>query len=219
MTFEVLDEHEQGERVQKWLRDNAMSILIGIGVGLLLIFGWQQWKVHQARHKLEAATQYHVFVDKLDKKDYAAATTLKEKLRSDYNDTAYAILAAMRQAEADLKRNEKESARSAMEWAYQNSKNLALKTLAGTRLAQLQLAENKADAALTLLNSLPQESYAELIAELRGDALVALGRKDEAKTAYQEALTVLEPGASSRTQLEMKLNDLGVDKQSIEKQS
>jgi len=39
MAFDVLDEHEQGELVQKWLRENAMSIAIGIALGLILIFG------------------------------------------------------------------------------------------------------------------------------------------------------------------------------------
>jgi len=60
MAFEVLDEHEQGELVQKWLRENVLTILVGVGLGLVLIFGWQQWRSHRARHDLEAATQYEV---------------------------------------------------------------------------------------------------------------------------------------------------------------
>jgi len=214
MAFDALDEHEQSEKVQKWLRDNAMSIMIGIGVGFLLIFGWQQWKVHQTRHKFEAATQFHVFVDKLDKKADTAATALADKLRSDYQNTGYAVLAALRQAESAVKQGEKDKARSALEWAYQNTQEPALKTLAGTRLAQLYLAENKADAALSLLDSLSKEAYAELIQELRGDALVALGRKEEAKTAYEQALAPSEAGVQNRAIIEMKLNDLGVEKKS-----
>jgi predicted negative regulator of RcsB-dependent stress response len=45
--------------------------------------------------------------------------------------------------------------------------------------------------------------------ELRGDALVALGRKDEARTAYTDALTNLDANAPNHAFLEMKLNDLG----------
>ena len=58
MAFDLLDEHEQGELVQKWLRENAMSIAIGIGLGLVLIFGWQQWQAHRVRNAAEAASQY-----------------------------------------------------------------------------------------------------------------------------------------------------------------
>ncbi|MGB2789536.1 MAG: tetratricopeptide repeat protein, partial [Dokdonella sp.] len=58
MAFEVLDEHEQGELVRKWVRANAMSILIGITIGLLLIFGFQQWKARQLQTQGEASTTY-----------------------------------------------------------------------------------------------------------------------------------------------------------------
>ena len=41
MAFDVYDDYEQGERVQQWLRKNGVSIAVGIGLGLALIFGWQ----------------------------------------------------------------------------------------------------------------------------------------------------------------------------------
>ncbi|HET9189990.1 MAG TPA: tetratricopeptide repeat protein, partial [Rudaea sp.] len=79
MAFDVLDEHEQGELVQKWLRENALSILIGVGLGLVLIFGWQQWRSHRNAHRLDAATQYQVFRDDLTKKDVAGAKAIAAK--------------------------------------------------------------------------------------------------------------------------------------------
>ena len=88
MAFDVLDEHEQGELVQKWLRENAMSIAIGIALGLLLIFGWQQWKAHRARHAADASAQYQALVDAFDAKRNDDAKTLAEALRKDYPDTA-----------------------------------------------------------------------------------------------------------------------------------
>src|SRR3954464_8316368 len=91
MAFDVLDEHEQGELVQKWLRENAFSIVIGVGLGLLLIFGWQQWHAHRAAHRLDAATQYDVFSSNLDKKETDAAKAIAAKLTSDYADTPYAV--------------------------------------------------------------------------------------------------------------------------------
>lgn len=213
MAFDVLDEHEQGELVQKWLRQNGTSILIGIGVGFLLIFGWQQWKLHNAQHAAEAATQYQVYIDKLDKKDWDAASALAQKLREDYADTAYAVFVAMRQAESALQRGEQAPALEAMQWAHQHSKGDAMQALSGTRLAQIEIAQGKYDDALKVLNELPIGGYAALISELRGDALVALGRRDEAKTAYTETLTNLDAHAPNRANVEMKLNELGVEKQ------
>ena len=53
MAFEEYDEYEQSELVQKWLRENGVSIIVGIAIGLVGIFGWQQWRNHQARNEAQ----------------------------------------------------------------------------------------------------------------------------------------------------------------------
>jgi len=212
MAFDVLDEHEQGELVQKWLRENAFSIVIGVGLGLLLIFGWQQWHAHRASHRLDAATQYDVFSSNLDKKDNDAAKAVAAKLASDYGDTPYAVLASMRMADSAAAHGDQDGARAALESAYQHAGNDALKTLSGLYLARAEIAQKKAQEALDLLDKLPAAGYTALRDELRGDALVALGRKDDARTAYTNALTNLDAAAPNHAFIEMKLSDLGTEK-------
>jgi predicted negative regulator of RcsB-dependent stress response len=209
MAFDVLDEHEQGELVQKWLRENAMSIIIGVALGLLLIFGWQQWRGHRDAHRLDAAVQYEVFGTDLDKKDADGAKQIAAKLQSDFGDTPYATLAAMRLAEDAAARGDHAAAQVQLQSAYDHAGIDALKTLAGLYLARAEIAQNKAKEALDLLDKLPQAGYAAMRQELRGDALAALGRKDEARTAYNDALTNLDPNAINRAFVEMKRNDLG----------
>lgn len=209
MAFDVLDEHEQGELVQKWLRENALSILIGVGLGLLLIFGWQQWRNHRATHRLDAATQYDVFSANLDKKDVESAKAISAKLQSDYADTPYATLSALRMADNAAARGDHDAAHAALDSAYQHAGIDALKTLSGLYLARSDIARKKAQDALDLLDKLPAQGYAALRDELRGDALAALGRKDEARTAYTDALTNLDANAPNHAFVEMKLNDLG----------
>jgi predicted negative regulator of RcsB-dependent stress response len=208
MAFEVLDEHEQGEQVQKWLRENAMSILIGIGLGLLLLFGWQQWRTHRAQHQMDAAVQYDTLSSDVAKKDYDAAKAIAAKLKSDYADTPYALLAAMREADIAIERGDAESARTALDWAWQHAGLDALKAVAGLNLARVQIAQTKAQDALDLIDKLPKGGFDATVAELRGDALVALGRKDDARAAYTDALTHLDQNAPNRAFVEMKLNDL-----------
>lgn len=213
MAFDVLDEHEQGELVQKWLRENALSILIGVGLGLVLIFGWQQWRSHRNAHRLDAATQYQVFRDDLTKKDVAGAKAIAAKLQSDYADTPYAVLAAMLLASDDAARGDDAAANKALHDAYDHAGIGALKTLAGLNLARSEIAQKKAQDALTLLDSLPEEGYAALRDELRGDALSALGRNADARSAYTDALTHLDANAANRAFVQMKLDNLaGVEK-------
>ena len=38
---ELLNEYEQSEKVRGWLRNNALGLIGGVGLGLALIAGWQ----------------------------------------------------------------------------------------------------------------------------------------------------------------------------------
>jgi len=79
----------------------------------------------------------------------------------------------------------------------------------GRRGFRVEIARTKAQEALDLLDHLPPSGYAAQIGELRGDALVALKRTDDARAAYADALANLDPNAANRQFVQMKLNDLG----------
>jgi predicted negative regulator of RcsB-dependent stress response len=210
MSFDVLDEHEQGELVQKWLRENAMAIATGLALGLILIFGWQQWKVHKASQSGAAAAQYQALTDAAEAKKTDDVQKVAESLRKDYPSSIYAVLAALQQAEIAVGKNDLAGAASALDWAHQQTSDVSLKSLIGLRSARVKLAQGDADGALKLVEALPKENYATLAGELRGDALLKLGRTDDARKAYQEALAQQQDGpAPGRDVLQMKLDDLG----------
>lgn len=215
MAFDVLDEHEQGELVQKWLRENVLSIIVGLCLGLLLIFGYQQWRKHQASHRLDAATQFHVFAADLDKQDVTGAKAIGAKLDSDYANTPYATLASLRLGEYYASHDDHKNARAALRDAYDNAEIPALKTLSGLYLAKSEIAQKQPQAALDLIDKLsPNDGYAGMRNEVRGDALAALGRTAEARKAYDLALAGLDTNAAGSTNqkfLEMKLNNLSAD--------
>lgn len=210
MAFDVLDEHEQGELVRKWVRENWLSIVIGIGLGLILLFGWQQWRTHRAGRNMDAAVQYDTLSNDMTKKDYDAAKAIAAKLKSDYANTPYAVFAAMREADIATQKGDAETAYASLDWAWQHASIDALKAVVGVDLVRVQLARGKAQEALDVLDKLPKGGFDAATAELRGDALAALGRKDDARTAYTDAIGKLDPGAPNRSFLEMKLSDLGV---------
>jgi len=210
MSFDVLDEHEQGELVQKWLRENAMAIATGIALGLVLIFGWQQWKVHRSGQGAAAAAQYQALTDAVEAKKPDEALKVAESLRKDYPRSAYAVLAALQQADIAIGKNDLATAASALDWARQNAGLSSLESLVALRSARVKLAQGDADAAIKLIDALPKDDYAALAGELRGDALLKLGRADDARKAYQQALSqVSDAAAQGRSVLQMKLDDLG----------
>ena len=63
---DLLDEHEQGERVRSWLRDNGAGIIGGIVLGLGLIWGWQWWQQQRTGRTMQAGNDFQAAVSALD---------------------------------------------------------------------------------------------------------------------------------------------------------
>jgi predicted negative regulator of RcsB-dependent stress response len=205
-----LDEHEQGELVQRWLRNNGSSLITGIALGLALVFGWQWWQGKGGHHQEEAATQYHAYQQALDAKDVAKAKTFEAQLAGKYADTPYAPLAVLRQA-AFLQAGDKTTEAIALLQAAQPAFERAdMKELLQLRLARLQLIAGKPELAIRQLDVIgAKPQYPAIASELRGDAANAQGKRDQARLDYEQALTHLDQAAPTRALLELKLIDAG----------
>lgn len=210
MAFEEYDNYEQSERVQKWLRENGLSIVAGIAIGLVGIFGWQAWRNHQARNESMASQLYKQaqIAQVSGKPDIAAQFT--EQLMTDYAKSPYAVFAVSDRAKQQLLAKQPDKAEVSLEWAESHAADPALKSLIQLRMAQVQLARDNSAAALSTLDSIPANNYQGLAQELRGDVLVKLGRSDDARKAYKAALSALSEEAPQRGALQMKLDDLAV---------
>jgi predicted negative regulator of RcsB-dependent stress response len=208
MAFDAYDDYEQSERVQQWLRRNGGSIVVGVILGLLLIFGWQQWKAHTAGHSAAAANEYQALQSAVAAGKISQADVLTENLLKDFADTPYAWFAAGERAQRDVVAGKLDQAQVSLDWAEAHANDAALKGLTQLRLAQLKLAQDKAADALVVLDRIPAPAYNGLAQELRGDVLVKLGRPDEARKAYEAALSALGESAPQHGVVQMKLDDL-----------
>lgn len=207
MAFDQLDEHEQSEVVRKWIGDNAASILVGVGLGLLAIFGYFQWKGHQVRQQVVAAGEFQNFGAAVGAKNDERSKAALELMQKEHAGSPYTVVATMRWAEAAVAKKDLAGAEQSLQWAYDHAGDNSIKSLAGQNLARVKLGADKAADALTLVNALPVEGYAANIAELRGDILLAQGKRDEARSAYQASVDALDANAPNRQAIEMKRDD------------
>lgn len=208
MAFDEYDKYEQSELVQKWLRDNGVSIIVGIVIGLVGIFGWQQWRNHQARNEGEASHIYQQIQAAQASGKPDVAGQLTDRLMKDYVKSPYTLFAVSDRARQQVEAKQLDKAGSSLAWVESHATEPALKSLTLLRIAQVQLARDDGKAALATLERIPAGSYQGLVQELRGDVLVKLGRSDDARKAYQTALTSLSQEAPQRGALQMKLDDL-----------
>src|SRR5690606_239672 len=196
---DLLDEHEQSERVLAWLRSNGAGLIGGVILGLALILGWQWWKGHQATQGMQAGDDYQAMLETLEAKDVDKARAQAAALA----DTPYAPLAALDLAKAQLDAGQRDQAIATLRGA--DSSNAALEGILHQRLARLLIDAGKADEALQVLGD--ADDPASL--EVRGDAQVALGKSEEARVSYSKVLAGLDVASPSRRLVELKLTDVG----------
>jgi predicted negative regulator of RcsB-dependent stress response len=210
MAFDEYDKYEQSELVQKWLRENGLSIVVGIVIGLVGIFGWQQWRNHQARNESNASQLYKLAQVSVAANHPDIASQFTDQLMKDYDKSPYAVFAATDRAKQQVQAKQLDKAEASLDWAVAHATDPALKSLTELRKAQVELARDNGSAALATLDAIPANTYQGLVQELRGDVLVKLGRADDARKAYQAALSALKEQAPQRGALQMKLDDLAV---------
>ena len=207
--MDQIDEYEQGERVRTWLRNNGSSLITGIAIGLGCLAGWQWWQGQQAKQQVIAAGEFAAFSKAIESSQDDQAAAFATSLRQNHADTPYPALAALRQADALHAKGKDDEAVQALDAIAGEHLDPALLELAALRAARLQLALGKAEDAIKRLDAITDPAFAAVAAEIRGDAEMALGRRDAARAAYEKALASLDIGAPTRPMVEMKLTDAG----------
>ncbi len=197
---DLLDEHEQSERVRSWLKNNGAGLLGGVALGLGVIFGWQWWQKDQAGKQEQAYQSYQSAVEGLAKGDLKQTQSAVSALVKE--DELYANVAGLQLAKAQLGAGERDAAIATLRTLTPDD---ALKPLVNLRLARLLMDAGKHDEALKALDKAEDASSLEV----RGDALLATGKAKEAQDAYTRALTTLDAVSPQRRLVELKLIDAG----------
>ncbi len=209
MAIDILDEHEQSERVRAWLKDNASNMLTGVALGVALIAGWHWWQNAKSEHQTTAAVQFNTLIEAASARESDSVDAIAQSLRTEFADTPYALLAGLQVARVKLDAGEPQAARDALAAIDVSDQDPALASLVALRIARLDLALDKPADALAGLQPIANE-FGGLVDEARGDALAALDRAADARDAYQKALTVLDSGSPVYRTVQMKLDNLGV---------
>jgi len=196
---DLLDEHEQSERVRNWLKNNGAGLIGGIALGLAVIFGWQWWQKHQVQQAEQANVNYQSALTSIGAADLKKAQAEVQKLDGG---NAYANLAVLRLAKAQVDAGQAEAAIATLRGIKAND---TLQTLVDLRLARLLIDVGKGDEALKILGNAADSASLEV----RGDALLATGKPDQARDSYLKALTAMDVAAPQRRLVELKLSDLG----------
>lgn len=188
MVDEYLDEREQAEQLKQWFKENWLWMAAGIGLGLGGLYGWQGWNAYLDGKSQDAGQRFVAMLQAFDAADQAQGRELAAEITSKYASTPYADQAVLVLARVDAEAGQLDDAAARLRQVMEQSKDAELALVARLRLARVQLAQGKQDAALATLDGAATPAVEAAVAELRGDALLAKGDQTAALIAYRQAM-------------------------------
>jgi predicted negative regulator of RcsB-dependent stress response len=205
-------EQEQVEKLKQWWKTYGNALLLGIALGLAILFGNKYWTDYKHQRAASASALYDQLLENYDKKAFDDVRKTASKIIDEYATTPYAGLAAMMLARVDFDAKQSEEVRRQLRWAVDNASDAGARHVARLHLARILAADGKIDTALALITIKDTAGFESDYEELRGDLLAAKGDKQAAREAYARAIKHLDPRSSYLPVLNMKLDDLGPEK-------
>lgn len=199
-------DEEQAESIKRWLRENGMSLLTGLLLGLAVLFGFKSWTEYGERQAEQASNLYVQFVS-ARAQGLDAAVQHYDALIKDFSGSEYAVLASLEMARAQTEKNDLAAARAHLQWALDHAQTEGVKLTARLRLARVALAAGEIDAAEQLIAGITDPSFVALYEELRGDIAAARGDLVAAHDAYERALAAMPENLPGRSLIEAKRDD------------
>ena len=193
-------EEQQEEAIKRFLKENGMSLVLGAIVGLGGIWGWNYYQQAELDNIAEKSIAFSKVVES---KDVVASG---EKFAAAHSDTQYSQLAQLLVVKSLVENKDYDKAITILKEVISSDVESSVKSVATVRLARIELATGKIDAALSTLKSIDDEAFTVIKNELSGDAYIAKGESEQARAAYQAAVDAA--GEQVSNDLRMKFDDL-----------
>lgn len=207
-TFD-LDEQEQLDALQQFWRSYGrivMAVVLAVVVG----FGSTKWWEYQNRTEAQSASAIFNKLEAVQTvEDIDLISSLSEEIISEYGDTYYADLARLNLAKTEVDVGNSDEAIKLLRGVVDDSRDSSLVALARLRLAALYVMTEQFDLAMSALDGDADAAMSGLFADIRGDIYAAQDLHDEARGAYQEALSLLQEGNPWVDIVQIKIDSLG----------
>jgi predicted negative regulator of RcsB-dependent stress response len=204
-----LEEQEQLDQLKAFWKQygNLITwVLIVVLGGFAAWNGWNWWQRDQA---IKAGSMF----DQLDKAAQAGDADQTGRVFADMKDryprTAFTQQAGLMAAKVQFDKGQPDAALASLAWVSTNAGETEYQTVARLRASAILLEQKKYDDALKQLDGATAPDFVALVADRRGDVLLAQGKKDEAKAAYAKAYEAMDPKVDYRRLIDAKLTALG----------
>ncbi len=207
-----LQEQEQLDDLKAFWKQYGNLITWVITACLLAFAGWNAWGWYQRDQSTKASAMF----DELDKSAVAGDADKVGRVFNDLKDrygrTVFAQQGGLLAARVQYDKGQPDAAKASLGWVADNALEDEYRSIARLRLAGVLLDAKQYDAALKTLDAVDvkdrAKEFAALVADRRGDVLLAQGKTAEARSAYQAAWKAMGEKIDYRKLIEAKLTAL-----------
>lgn len=203
-----LQEQEQLDDVKAFWKRYGNLITWFVTVALLAFASWNAWGWYQRDQAAKAGAMFEEFDKAAAAGDAERAGRVFSDMKERFPGTTLAQQAGLRVATLQYDKGQADAAQASLAWVADKASEDGYRSIARLRLAGLQLDARQYDAALKTLDAVTAKEFAALAADRRGDVLLAQGKKDEARNAYQAAFKAMDAKIDYRRLVEAKLTAL-----------
>ena len=207
-----LEEQEQLATIKSWWAQYGKLVMVTVIGGLLVVGGIRGWHYYRNSQSGAAVALFDQMQRAERASDHKKVRDIAMQIVDKYGSTQYATLASMAAAKSEFDTGDLPAAKTRLQWVIDNAKEEEARDVARLRLARVLLDEKNPAEALKLLEIKHGDTFAGLYADVKGDALLAEGKRAEARAAYQIALDKSDAASPLRQIIQLKLDALGESK-------
>jgi predicted negative regulator of RcsB-dependent stress response len=204
-----LEEQEQLDSLKAfWKRWGALVTLLLV-LALAAYAGFNGWQWYQRDQSAKAAAMFDELNAAAQVGDAQKAGRVFDDLKSRYPATIFAAQGGLLAAKLQFDKGQADAALASLNWVASQAKEAEYQTVAQLRLAGLHLDAKRFDEALKALDAARAPDFKALVADRRGDVLLAQGKAADAVAAYKDAYASMDTSTDYRRLIEAKLTALG----------
>jgi len=178
-------EEQQVEALKQWWAENGRAVVLGIGLGLALIFGFRAWQGYKESVAQDASSAYTHILESLEQDDAGDKFLgLVDSIRNDHGSSPYAAMASLAEARFFVEQDRLEEAETSLRWAVDKGAFREIVPVARMRLARVLKDQDKHQDALSILDQVSASAFTGHVEEIRGDIFYDLGETTQAASAY-----------------------------------
>lgn len=205
-----LEEQESIDNLKGWWEKWGTPVMVAVTVACLGVAGYNGWNWYKHRQTAQASVAYSALQAAISNKDLKNVKSLSDGLTDKYGSTVFGPLAAFAAARVAADAGDRATAEEKLRWVAEKSGREEFEAIARVRLAGLLLDDGKAEEALKSLQGFKAKSDGEkaVVNDRLGDVYQALGRVEDARKAWKDALEATQKGEPFEQLLQLKLDTL-----------